>query len=110
MHAAGSASLAQAKANPAAARVLCTTECIICVRDFAVGDRVRWLQCPHAFHTECIDEWVLRHKNRCPLCQQHIGPPEPSLEELLGHPLEGAADGVGGAPHPPNPADHLHID
>lgn len=82
--AAGHASLAAAAQTPDARRVLCTTECIICVREFAVGERVRWLRCPHAFHVECIDEWVLRHKNLCPLCQARIGPPEPSLAELLG--------------------------
>lgn len=81
---AGSGSLAAAAAAPDARRVLCTTECIICVRDFAEGERVRWLRCPHAFHVECIDEWALRHKNACPLCQSRIGPPEPSLAELLG--------------------------
>jgi hypothetical protein len=81
---AGSASLAAAQSDPSAPRVLISSECIICVREFAVGDKVRWLRCPHAFHVECIDEWALRHKNQCPLCQAHIGPPGPTLAELLG--------------------------
>ena len=81
---AGQRLISSAQATPGARRALCSAECIICVRDFAPGDRVRWLRCPHAFHTECIDEWALRHKNLCPMCQARIGPPEPSLAELLG--------------------------
>jgi len=84
MKRAGNASLAAAESDPSAPRVLCSTECIICVHNFCVGEKVRWLRCPHAFHVECIDVWALRHKNQCPLCQAHIGPPEPTLEELLG--------------------------
>lgn len=82
--AAGSASLAAAAASPRAPPVLTSSECIICSTEFEAGEQVRWLACAHAFHRGCIDEWALRHKNRCPLCQRSIGPPEPSLEQLLG--------------------------
>lgn len=109
----GSASAGEAGGGGVAGRqrVLCMSECIICVREFAVGDEVRWLQCPHAFHVECIDEWVLKHKNRCPLCQQHIGPPEPTVDELLhgpAVPVEG--DGDGGWGGADAAAQHAHAD
>lgn len=96
---AGTALISSAQARPGARRTLCSTECIICQRDFAAGERVRWLRCPHAFHTECIDEWALRHKNQCPLCQARIGPPEPSLAELLGERALAPGGGV-----------HEHVD
>ena len=46
--------------------------CDICLESFAVGDRITWsrnLQCSHAFHWNCIIDW-LKRKGNCPTCRQ----------------------------------------
>ena len=42
--------------------------CSVCRADFADSDDCRRLPCLHYFHNECIDRWVLVHRN-CPLCR-----------------------------------------
>eukprot|EP00542_Grammatophora_oceanica_P020121 CAMPEP_0194030434 /NCGR_PEP_ID=MMETSP0009_2-20130614/3922_1 /TAXON_ID=210454 /ORGANISM="Grammatophora oceanica, Strain CCMP 410" /LENGTH=359 /DNA_ID=CAMNT_0038670381 /DNA_START=245 /DNA_END=1324 /DNA_ORIENTATION=- len=57
------------------------TTCDICLMDYEVGEQVAWSPndaCPHAFHTECITDWLLRNPT-CPLCRNeycHISHPE----------------------------------
>jgi len=47
-----------------------TTECAICLGDFAAGDEIRVLpQCGHGFHVSCIDRWLGSHSS-CPSCRQ----------------------------------------
>lgn len=56
-----------------------TESCTICYCDMAVGEQVRKLTCSHHFHKDCVDEWLLRHYRRCPLCQRNpetVGNPE----------------------------------
>ncbi|XP_058777660.1 RING-H2 finger protein ATL8-like [Vicia villosa] len=49
---------------------LATTECAICLSDFAAGDEIRVLpQCGHGFHVACIDTWLGSHSS-CPSCRQ----------------------------------------
>ncbi|KAH9669229.1 E3 ubiquitin-protein ligase ATL76 [Citrus sinensis] len=44
-------------------------ECVICLSDFAPGERVRILpKCNHGFHVRCIDKW-LRSNSSCPKCR-----------------------------------------
>ncbi|KAK9110476.1 hypothetical protein Sjap_018536 [Stephania japonica] len=46
------------------------TECIICLSDFAPGERLRFLpKCNHGFHVRCIDKWLMSHSS-CPTCRQ----------------------------------------
>lgn len=53
-------------------------ECVICLREFVEGERVRVLpKCAHCFHVECIDRWFVSH-SLCPICRSHM--PE-SLEK-----------------------------
>ncbi|KAJ3026824.1 UNVERIFIED_CONTAM: hypothetical protein HDU68_005010 [Siphonaria sp. JEL0065] len=33
--------------------------CSICIADYVVGEQIRVLPCGHAFHLDCIDEWLL---------------------------------------------------
>ena len=58
-------------------------ECAVCLIAFAAGDQVKTLPCKHAFHTQCIDQWLLvkgrpqraaagesvRGLAACPLCK-----------------------------------------
>ncbi|GMJ03974.1 Arabidopsis Toxicos en Levadura 78 [Hibiscus trionum] len=45
------------------------SECVICLSDFATGDRVRLLpKCNHGFHVRCIDKWLSSHSS-CPKCR-----------------------------------------
>lgn len=47
-------------------------DCAVCLLEFEEGDYVRTLPlCFHAFHLECIDEWLRSHPN-CPLCRTAI--------------------------------------
>ncbi|XP_045124619.1 uncharacterized protein LOC123512347 [Portunus trituberculatus] len=46
-------------------------ECVICMIDFSVGDRVRYLPCMHTYHTECIDDWLMRSFT-CPSCLEPV--------------------------------------
>lgn len=49
------------------------TTCDICLTDYEVGDEVAWSKndaCRHAFHKECIRDWLLRRPD-CPLCRRN---------------------------------------
>lgn len=44
-------------------------ECVICLSEFAPGDRVKVLpKCNHGFHVRCIDKWLNSHSS-CPTCR-----------------------------------------
>ncbi|KAH7446858.1 hypothetical protein KP509_01G079200 [Ceratopteris richardii] len=44
-------------------------DCAICLCEFEGDDELRLLpSCGHAFHTDCIDTWLLSHST-CPLCR-----------------------------------------
>ncbi|KAJ1727330.1 hypothetical protein LPJ61_004628, partial [Coemansia biformis] len=45
-------------------------ECAICLDVIGVGDVIRCLPCPHVFHAECIDRWLLFQSSVCPLCKR----------------------------------------
>ncbi|KAF8405872.1 hypothetical protein HHK36_007950 [Tetracentron sinense] len=45
------------------------TECVICLSEFAPGERIRILpKCNHGFHVQCIDKWLTAHFS-CPTCR-----------------------------------------
>ncbi|KAK6149151.1 hypothetical protein DH2020_016676 [Rehmannia glutinosa] len=45
------------------------TECIICLSDFAIGEKIRVLdKCNHGFHLQCIQQW-LASRSSCPTCR-----------------------------------------
>ena len=46
--------------------------CSICHDDYKVGEVLRLLKvCPHSFHAECVDKWILQHST-CPICRSDI--------------------------------------
>ncbi|KAH7668341.1 Zinc finger RING/FYVE/PHD-type protein [Dioscorea alata] len=50
-----------------------SSDCVICLSDFAAGDHVRVLpSCGHGFHVKCIDAW-LASKPSCPTCRAAFG-------------------------------------
>lgn len=46
-------------------------QCIVCLADFMLCERVRILPCRHVFHVACIDEWLGRDAH-CPLCRHGL--------------------------------------
>ena len=45
------------------------SDCAVCLCEFSDHDKLRLLpKCSHAFHTECIDVWLLSNST-CPLCR-----------------------------------------
>ena len=45
--------------------------CNICLEEYKIGDEIAWSKnelCHHAFHKECIIEWLARHQD-CPVCR-----------------------------------------
>ncbi|AYV83988.1 MAG: RING/U-box superfamily protein [Hyperionvirus sp.] len=45
--------------------------CSICLEDYATGDVIRRLNCPHIFHKNCIDNWLLLQRT-CPICRANV--------------------------------------
>jgi len=46
--------------------------CNICMCEFEKGEKLRTLPCFHAFHCDCIDNWLSR-KPECPVCRCKVG-------------------------------------
>jgi E3 ubiquitin-protein ligase ATL10/75/76/77/78 len=53
------------------------TECVVCLSEFAPGEKIRLLpDCHHGFHLACIDTWLLTHTT-CPVCRRSVLPASP---------------------------------
>ena len=46
--------------------------CVICLDGFEKGQELRQLPCSHAYHRDCIDKWLTKKNNTCPLCLHRI--------------------------------------
>jgi hypothetical protein len=47
-------------------------QCPICLGDFEIGEEIcmsKNIECPHAFHSDCMLEWLMKHDD-CPLCRK----------------------------------------
>lgn len=53
-------------------------DCPICMEEIRVGDSVRELPCKHTYHNDCVDEWITKYVNECPLCRNIAVPTAPS--------------------------------
>ncbi len=49
-------------------------QCAICWSDFKDNEEVTPLICDerHLYHTACIEAWIRKGHNTCPLCRKHI--------------------------------------
>ena len=47
---------------------LLNEHCPICIEKFNTGEYYRTLKCNHSFHKKCIDRWIKKDKNECPMC------------------------------------------
>ncbi|ORX48038.1 hypothetical protein DM01DRAFT_1376999 [Hesseltinella vesiculosa] len=46
--------------------------CVICLDIYNGQDVIRTLPCGHEFHRDCIDLWLTKKSDTCPLCQQKV--------------------------------------
>lgn len=79
-------------------RIIDGTDCSVCLSEFEQDEALRLLpKCSHAFHVNCIDMWLLSHKN-CPLCRAPVFSTEPrkTKREMNHHQSEsGTGNGEG---------------
>ncbi|CAI5743128.1 unnamed protein product [Hyaloperonospora brassicae] len=47
------------------------TVCAVCCDGFKAGEEVRALPCLHFYHRECIDQWLMCHR-QCPICKHVV--------------------------------------
>jgi len=54
--------------------------CIICQELFIkdISD-IRTTPCNHFFHPSCIDEWLKKFSNKCPICRTELGEGKPRI-------------------------------
>ncbi|XP_013085349.1 uncharacterized protein LOC106070068 isoform X1 [Biomphalaria glabrata] len=50
----------------------CQDKCPICHEEFNEGRLIRQLPCNHCYHSYCVDRWLVKMSNRCPLCKQRV--------------------------------------
>lgn len=46
--------------------------CPVCQVEFEAGEELTLLPCKHAFHSECIAEWLLNYSKVCPTCKARV--------------------------------------
>jgi E3 ubiquitin-protein ligase RNF181 len=59
---------------------LLQAECAVCLKDFDAEDKLRSVPCAHAFHDQCIFQW-LRLNATCPLCRNPLPPTKNGKED-----------------------------
>ncbi len=54
-----------------AASLYSPSTCPICIETYKMGEEIAWSfneKCHHAFHLECISDWLMSHDD-CPMCR-----------------------------------------
>lgn len=46
--------------------------CAVCLAGYEGGELLRLLPCGHRFHSECIDQWLIKQSRTCPLCSRRV--------------------------------------
>ena len=46
--------------------------CSICLSKYIKGSKIKTLSCNHQFHSKCIDKWLLKYNDKCPLCKTKV--------------------------------------
>lgn len=55
--------------------------CSVCLGDYQANDRLQQIPaCKHAFHMECIDNWLSTHTT-CPLCRLSLLASSPTVPQ-----------------------------
>lgn len=49
------------------------TTCSVCMCDMDKDEEVSILPCKHVFHTDCINEWLVKYNYKCPICRKECG-------------------------------------
>ncbi|KAK4992733.1 hypothetical protein LTR66_004840 [Elasticomyces elasticus] len=75
--------------------------CLVCLCDFEQDEMARRLvKCGHLFHLECIDQWLTKGRNSCPLCRgQGVDEKEESSEAADTPSTESLRPELGSHPH-----------
>lgn len=47
-------------------------QCLICTDKFKNKDKIIILPCEHNFHKKCLQKWLTKESNKCPLCKTEI--------------------------------------
>ena len=82
--------------NPRRRHGTARTTCARCAWDeHDEGDEIRELECEHAFHKTCIDEWLTTKRAFCPCCKHSIVPRGAAERGRAGVGGSGAAPGAG---------------
>ncbi|KAI8063879.1 hypothetical protein BC940DRAFT_335607 [Gongronella butleri] len=55
--------------------------CVICLDSYENQDVLRILPCEHEYHRDCIDLWLTKKNDTCPLCQQQVVSDQPAVPE-----------------------------
>ena len=48
-----------------------SSECPVCLEKLGSGGETSTLSCGHAFHSKCIDTWLM-NDHRCPCCRENV--------------------------------------
>lgn len=59
-----------------------TGPCVICLSECMADDKLRKLSCGHAYHSKCIDEWLLQRSSCCPICKRDYSDKQASTATL----------------------------
>ncbi|KIR99200.1 hypothetical protein L804_03822 [Cryptococcus deuterogattii 2001/935-1] len=59
----------------------CVERCLVCLSGYEPEEDCRILGCRHAFHKDCVDQWLTTGKNSCPACRTEAVDSKPSWTE-----------------------------